>query len=155
MDGYIARRYPEQRSNLGSILDPVADKLLISTMFISMTVIGAIPIYLTSLIFARDLILLGCGSYIRYLSIPTPRTFSKFFDPSLATVQISPTFLSKLNTAIQLTFIAYSLLTLVVDLNNALYFSYFCKLTASSTVISGLSYLFTKNTYKFQNKLKS
>lgn len=116
--------------------------------------IGKIPIYLTALIFARDLILLGCGSYIRYLSIPEPRTLRKFFDPSLATVQISPTYLSKVNTAIQLTFIAYSLLSLVVDLNNAVYFGYFCKLTATSTVISGLSYLFTKHTYKFQNKLK-
>ena len=155
MDGYIARKYPEQRSYLGSILDPIADKLLISTMFISMTIIGTIPVYLTCLIFSRDLILLTCGSYIRYLSIPAPRTLNKFFNPSLATVQISPTFLSKLNTAIQLTFIAYSLLSLVTDLNNAIYFDYFCKLTASSTVISGLSYLFTKNTYKFQNKLKS
>lgn len=119
-------------------------------MFITLTVIGTIPIYLTGLIFSRDLILLSCGFYIRYKSIPKPRTLSKFFDLQLATVQISPTFLSKLNTAIQLTFIAYTLLSLVCDdLNNAVHFDYFCKLTATSTVISGLSYLFTKNTYKY------
>jgi len=153
LDGYIARKYPKQRSFLGSILDPVADKLLISTMFITMTMAGTIPIYLTVLIFTRDLILLSCGFYIRYLSIPSPRTLNKFFNPSLATVQISPTFLSKLNTAIQLTFIAYCLVSLVyVDLSNVTFFDYFCKSTATSTVISGLSYLFTKNTYKFKLK---
>lgn len=121
-------------------------------MFITLTVIAKIPIYLTCLIFARDLILLSCGSYIRYLSIPKPRTLNKFFNPSLATVQISPTLLSKVNTAIQLTFIAYSLLSLVIDLNDTIYFNYLCKLTATSTVISGLSYLFTKNTYKIKFK---
>ena len=140
---------------MGSILDPVADKLLISTMFITLTVIGKIPIYLTCLIFARDLILLAAGFYIRYLSIPKPRTLNKFFDLRLATVQISPTILSKLNTAIQLTFIAYALLSLTLDfsvINQPVYFDNFCKLTASSTVLSGLSYLFTKNTYKFKQK---
>ena len=122
-------------------------------MFITLTIAGTIPVYLTVLIFARDLILLSCGCYIRYLSIPSPRTINKFFDLKLATVQISPTFLSKLNTTIQLTFIAYTLLSLVyVDLNDPVYFDYFCKATAASTVISGLSYLFTKNTYKFKHK---
>lgn len=154
LDGYIARKYPKQRSSLGSILDPIADKLLISTMFISLTINGTIPLYLTGLIFTRDLILLSCGGYIRYLSIPKPRTIGQFFDLRLATVQISPTFLSKLNTAIQLIFIAYSLLITCVDLNlfvnNLVYFDYFCKFTALSTIVSGLSYLFTKDTYKFR-----
>lgn len=43
LDGYIARKYPTQKSMLGSILDPVADKFLISTLFVTLTYTSLIP----------------------------------------------------------------------------------------------------------------
>ncbi len=43
MDGWIARSYPGQRSALGSFLDPLADKLLVSVLFVSLTLVELIP----------------------------------------------------------------------------------------------------------------
>ena len=53
LDGYVARRY-HQRSKLGIILDPIADKLLLSTLFVVLTHVGMIPRYVTVLVFSRD-----------------------------------------------------------------------------------------------------
>lgn len=43
LDGYIARTFPAQRSVLGSVLDPLADKLLVTTLFLSLTSVDLIP----------------------------------------------------------------------------------------------------------------
>lgn len=43
MDGLIARNFRGQKSLLGSVLDPVADKLLVGTMFITCTYAALIP----------------------------------------------------------------------------------------------------------------
>ncbi len=43
MDGYIARRFPSQISAFGSFLDPLADKILISVLFVSLTLVKLIP----------------------------------------------------------------------------------------------------------------
>ncbi|GAV00664.1 hypothetical protein RvY_11482-2 [Ramazzottius varieornatus] len=42
-DGYIARKFPSQRSNAGSFLDPLADKLLVTTVVITLTMVHLIP----------------------------------------------------------------------------------------------------------------
>jgi CDP-diacylglycerol--glycerol-3-phosphate 3-phosphatidyltransferase len=65
VDGYIARHY-NQRSELGAILDPLADKLLLVSGVILFSLtgphLGSIPLWLTSTIIGRDLILLiGLG----------------------------------------------------------------------------------------------
>ena len=65
VDGYIARRY-NQRSELGAILDPLADKLLLVSGVIVLTRtnphLGSIPLWLTGTIIGRDLLLLlGLG----------------------------------------------------------------------------------------------
>lgn len=43
MDGYIARNWPNQKSALGSALDPLADKILISVLYVSLTYAHLIP----------------------------------------------------------------------------------------------------------------
>ena len=43
LDGHIARRYPSQSSRIGSILDPLADKCLISVLTITLTLVNLIP----------------------------------------------------------------------------------------------------------------
>ena len=80
---------------------------------------------LMSLIVFRDVVLLLAGVYIRYISIPSPvrskslcihlkvaifhlewllqRTLKKYFDHKHSTAQLSPTLISKINTAVQLT----------------------------------------------------
>jgi cardiolipin synthase len=53
LDGALARVL-KQRSQLGQYLDPVADKLLLSTLFLALTHLGLIPVTVTALVFGRD-----------------------------------------------------------------------------------------------------
>jgi cardiolipin synthase len=53
-DGLLARVL-HQHTTLGQYLDPIADKLLLSTLFITLTHAGLIPRYVTVLVFSRDL----------------------------------------------------------------------------------------------------
>jgi cardiolipin synthase len=53
-DGLLAR-WLDQHTRLGQYLDPIADKLLLSTLFITLTTVGLIPRYVTVLVFSRDL----------------------------------------------------------------------------------------------------
>lgn len=54
VDGRLARRL-NQSTRLGQYLDPIADKLMLSTLFLTTTYIGLVPRYVTVLVFARDL----------------------------------------------------------------------------------------------------
>jgi cardiolipin synthase len=54
LDGLLAR-WLEQRTTLGLYLDPIADKLLLSTLFLVFTHVGLVPRYVTVLVFSRDL----------------------------------------------------------------------------------------------------
>src|ERR1700679_1930867 len=54
LDGLIAR-WLSQKTTLGLYLDPIADKLLLSTLFVVFTHVGLMPRYVTVLVFSRDL----------------------------------------------------------------------------------------------------
>jgi len=54
LDGLLARTL-KQRTTLGQYLDPIADKLLLSTLFVVLTHVGLMPRYVTVLVFSRDL----------------------------------------------------------------------------------------------------
>lgn len=155
LDGWVARSFPSQQSMLGTVVDPLADKCLVATLFLSLTVAGLIPIPLTALIVTRDATILGCASYIRYASLPAPKTFLRFFDVTLATVKFSPTSISKANTAVQLGLVAATLAAPVFGFVDHSALHAFWYLTASTTVLSGLTYLFTKDAYQFIKKDKS
>ena len=53
LDGLLARML-SQKTTLGQYLDPIADKLLLSTLFVVLTHVGMIPEYVTVLVFSRD-----------------------------------------------------------------------------------------------------
>src|SRR5271156_995012 len=53
LDGLLAR-WLKQKTTLGQYLDPIADKLLLSTLFVVLTHVGLIPQYVTVLVFSRD-----------------------------------------------------------------------------------------------------
>ena len=53
LDGVLAR-WLKQKTTLGQYLDPIADKLLLSTLFVVLTHVGLIPQYVTVLVFSRD-----------------------------------------------------------------------------------------------------
>lgn len=87
LDGLIARA-TKQRTNLGAWLDPMADKLLLVTAFIVLTVPGTevynrIPLWLTILIISRDVAIVGVVAAVNLAS--GPRTFHPSVWGKLAT----------------------------------------------------------------------
>ena len=62
LDGFIARKY-QVVSNLGMILDPLGDKLMIVTVLVCLTIDGIIPFWAVSIAFLKEL-LMGIGGYV-------------------------------------------------------------------------------------------
>ncbi|XP_032882119.1 cardiolipin synthase (CMP-forming) [Amblyraja radiata] len=155
LDGYIARNWANQKSALGSALDPLADKILISVLYVSLTCVELIPAPLTVMVLMRDVILVAAGFYIRYRTVPAPRTLSKYFNPCYATAQLKPTFISKVNTAVQLVLVAASLAAPVFQFVDSVFLHTLWYVTALTTVASAYSYyLHGKNTVQVLNRAK-
>jgi cardiolipin synthase len=86
VDGRLARRL-NQSTRLGQYLDPIADKLMLSTLFLTTTYIGLVPRYVTILVFARDLGILLIATLLFFTH--TMRDFK-------------PSAIGKLNTLVQI-----------------------------------------------------
>uniref|UniRef100_A0A3P9LP34 Cardiolipin synthase (CMP-forming) n=1 Tax=Oryzias latipes TaxID=8090 RepID=A0A3P9LP34_ORYLA len=140
LDGYIARRWPTQKSALGSALDPLADKILISILYVSLTYAELIPAPLTALVIFRDVGLIAAVFWVRYKTVPPPVTLSKFFNPCYTTAQLKPTLFSKVNTAIQLCLVAASLAAPVFHFTDSVLLQCLWYVTAVTTAASGYSY---------------
>ncbi|XP_068597434.1 cardiolipin synthase (CMP-forming) isoform X1 [Brachionichthys hirsutus] len=140
LDGYIARTWPTQKSALGSALDPLADKILISILYVSLTCAGLIPAPLTALVMSRDIGLIAAVFWVRYKTVPPPVTLSKFFNPCYTTAQLKPTLISKVNTAIQLFLVAASLASPVLQYTDSVLLQGLWYVTAVTTAASGYSY---------------
>ncbi|XP_070697653.1 cardiolipin synthase (CMP-forming) [Pempheris klunzingeri] len=140
LDGYIARTWPTQKSALGSALDPLADKILISILYVSLTYADLIPAPLTALVIFRDIGLIAAVFWVRYKTVPPPVTFSKFFNPCYTTAQLKPTLFSKVNTAIQLLLVAASLAAPVFQYTDSVLLQCLWYVTAVTTAASGYSY---------------
>ena len=56
LDGYIARRRGSQ-TRLGAFLDPLADKLLLTASFVTLTYLRMLPFWITAVVVSRDLFL--------------------------------------------------------------------------------------------------
>uniref|UniRef100_A0A1L8DYD2 cardiolipin synthase (CMP-forming) n=1 Tax=Nyssomyia neivai TaxID=330878 RepID=A0A1L8DYD2_9DIPT len=152
LDGFIARNWPSQMSKAGSFLDPMADKLLMGSLVISLTYCNLLPLWLTATILFRDVFLISAGFIIRYKSLPPPKTLSRYFDVTHATAQLAPTFISKVNTVVQLVAVATSLGAPVwtyIDhpLLHGLWY-----VTGATTVAAAVSYIMAKDTYKIFRK---
>ncbi|KAK3869083.1 hypothetical protein Pcinc_025585 [Petrolisthes cinctipes] len=154
LDGWIARTFPSQASNLGSFLDPLADKVLVAVLFLSLTYVGLIPLPLTGLIIYRDVLIIGGASFVRYKSLPPPCTISRYFDATHATARLAPTAISKINTAVQLGLITASLAAPVFSCTDHIFIKTLWWLTAATTLCSGFSYIFSRDTYKFLSTME-
>jgi len=86
LDGLLAR-WLSQKTTLGQYLDPIADKLLLSTLFLVLTHVNAIPRYVTVLVFSRDLGILMIATLL--FATGALRDFR-------------PSLLGKLNTLVQI-----------------------------------------------------
>ncbi len=89
LDGMIAR-VQKQKSGLGSILDPLADKLLLASAYITLAILKLIPVWLLIVVFGRDLILI-----LGWLKI--------YLSTGISTAV--PTLLGKATTVLQMTLV--------------------------------------------------
>ncbi|KAI9469114.1 MAG: CDP-alcohol phosphatidyltransferase-domain-containing protein [Benjaminiella poitrasii] len=113
LDGHIARKY-NMKTLLGTIIDPLADKVLMTVMTITLTMQGTLPMPLATVILGRDAGLIISAFYYRYISLPEPKTIARYFDGSIPSAEVKPTQISKLNTALQLVLMGASLTSLSV-----------------------------------------
>lgn len=151
VDGYLARKY-DMKTVLGSILDPAADKFLMTTTTVALAFQSLMPIYVASIIIGRDVALSFASFFVRFRSLPPPKSLKRFLDMSIATHTVHPNFLGKFNTALQMVYIGGLVLQpallsiLASDLSP--YFGYFGACVALTTLASGMSYLNSKNSFR-------
>ncbi|KAJ3366386.1 hypothetical protein GGF32_005388 [Allomyces javanicus] len=153
LDGYIARNF-NMRSVLGTILDPMADKALMTTLTVSLGYVGLIPLPLAVLIIGRDAGLVISSFVVRYKSLPPPKTFARFWDFSLPSAEVRPTLISKANTVLQLGLVGgalaapvaagTALATMWAAWAPALHWT-----VATTTLWSGLSYVFSRDAVRY------
>jgi len=91
VDGYLAKRF-NWHTRLGALLDPVADKLLVAGLFVTLAYTGDIPVWLAATVILRDVVIVVGATAYNFLVQP---------------VQGEPTRVSKLNTALQLLFLLF------------------------------------------------
>jgi cardiolipin synthase len=125
VDGLVAR-ITHQRTELGAYLDPIADKLLLISAFVTLAIIEIIPSWLAVIVITRDVIIL-LGFLVMLLTNYHPK--------------INPSFLSKTTTTLQI----FTILLVLIGQSS----SFFSKpipiaiyLTAILTILSGAHYIY-------------
>src|SRR5215204_5833319 len=132
LDGFIARRF-NQESELGTIIDPIADKLLMTTAFIILTMPNVleptrhlpVPFWVTAAVIGRDVLIITVAGAINVM------TGFRGFKPSL---------LGKASTFVQIIAVGLILLSPVVDYSFYLPTTY--TVVALFAVLSGIHYIF-------------
>jgi cardiolipin synthase (CMP-forming) len=128
VDGVLAR-LTNTHSALGASLDPLADKLLLISSFVALTMLGVLPVWLMILVLTRDVVILG--GYLAIYFITTP-------------IKVSPSAISKGNTFLEMMTIGFALITLarpdmaMGPINRVVWYG-----TASTIAVSGIHYIYT------------
>ena len=123
LDGYIARSRGSQ-SRLGAFLDPLADKLLLTSAFVTLTYLKVIPFWLTAVVVSRDLIL-SVGVLVIHVAG--------------GTVHPAPTWVGKTSTGCQMAAVLSAMLFFYFHV--PVIPQAFAWLAAIFTIASGLQYL--------------
>ena len=127
LDGFLARTF-NWHSKLGALLDPLADKTLLTASYITLCMIGLIPLWLAVLVVVRDIVIVSGATLYNFLIKP---------------LQGEPTFISKLNTTLEVLFVLAVLsgsafdwpgMNLIIMLGAAVF---------TTVVISGIDYVWT------------
>jgi cardiolipin synthase len=128
VDGWLARR--SGGTLLGAVIDPVADKALLVTMYVSLAAIEVLPDWLAILVVFRDVMIVGG---VLVLSVLGQR------------VPIRPLMISKVNTAMQIVLVAVALLLAGFGRRNAFAAPWLLSMliwtVAATTLASGTAYL--------------
>lgn len=125
LDGYIAKRFGYQ-TRLGAILDPVADKILLVSCFIVLTIMGYLPLWLLLVVAFRDIVIVG--GYLLLVILED-------------SVTMSPSWISKLNTVFQICLVAAVLVTLASGLELPMVISALIAAVTVTSVLSGVHYV--------------
>jgi cardiolipin synthase len=124
LDGFLARRFGWQ-TELGGLLDPVADKLLLATVFVMLALLGSVPVWLTTTVIARDgIIVLGAAAHRLWLGPVVAR----------------PSAISKFNTLCQVTFVLVAVGSPLFSWPRA-WFVWLGALVFVTVVVSGIDYV--------------
>jgi len=91
LDGYLAKRF-SWHTRLGALLDPIADKLLVAGLFITLAYTQDIPVWLAAVVIVRDVVIVAGAMVYNFFVRP---------------VEGEPSRVSKLNTALQLLFLLF------------------------------------------------
>jgi len=124
LDGYIAKRF-DRRTRLGAVLDPAADKALLAGVYVTLGLVGQLPLWLVALVVLRDVLIVLGFAVIHTTAAPR---------------RLDPLYISKVNTLVQLGLVGFVLaqgLGIEAEaVKSLLIFAAF-----ATTVLSGLSYL--------------
>jgi len=136
LDGFLARQF-NWRTRLGSLLDPIADKLLLISAFLTMAIIGLVPAWLAWVVIVRDVVIIGGASFYQFLIAP---------------VAGEPTGISKLNTVCQLAFIFFTLCAAEFAWPPALVVTTLGAAVFFTSVVSGFDYVISWTKRACQSK---
>ena len=125
LDGYLAKRF-NWISDLGKILDPAADKLLLVTVFVESTWLGLVPWWVTAAAVARDA-LIALGALV----------YRVWFGP----LRGRPTIISKINTAAQLLYLMAVMLGAAVAFPPRGVLRALALTVLTTTALSGVNYV--------------
>ena len=125
LDGFIAKRF-NLTSRLGSILDPLADKILLISAYVMLTLLEHVPFWLMLTVVFRDLFIVG--GYLVYTSMIGP-------------VQMRPSLLSKFNTLAQIALVILILLQQALTMVYPVMVEVLVYTVTVTTVASGLHYV--------------
>ncbi|KAH6893607.1 CDP-alcohol phosphatidyltransferase-domain-containing protein [Thelonectria olida] len=151
LDGWIARKW-DQKTVVGTVIDPMADKTLMTVLTVCLAIKGALPVWVAAIILGRDVGLAISAIYYRWISLPPPKTFARYWDFSLPSAEVRPTTISKYNTFLQLALVGMTTAAPILgtDISPALTIMQY--VVAATTVWSGASYVYTKDAVKILNK---
>ena len=125
VDGYIARRF-DMRSEFGAMIDPLADKALLISLFVTLAVVGEIPTWIAVLVVFRDAMILMAFVVAGQLTRP---------------MEVRPLTISKVNTALQIGYVALVLGLLAFGITAPLIVMLTMWAVAALTVITAGAYL--------------
>ncbi len=125
IDGYLAKKW-DARTRLGAYMDPIADKALLTALFVTLGYQGVFESWLVVLVVSRDLAIVGA------ILLSSAMGYE---------LEIKPHVVSKINTFAQLLFSSYLLFALSFGLMNPEWVWYGTLAVAGTTLLSWLIYL--------------
>lgn len=127
LDGFLARVL-DQRSDLGAMLDPLADKILLDTSYICLGLKGWVPAWLVVLVVSRDLLIVGGLTLLNFWGVDVRK-------------KINPSMVSKCNTAAQVFLVITILLARTFLWHLQVIEIVLIAVVSLLTLVSGLHYL--------------